>query len=224
MAGSFAYNVGLLFDRQMIMKKFIVAVSLIFICFLSQAQTLAVGEIIEKINIATSQMENMECSFVQTKHIALLNDKMVSKGKMYYAQPDKLRWEYVTPYTYTFILNGNQVLLKNNNRADVIDVEKNKMFKEIARLMMNSIMGKSLSDTKSFDISIEERPGEWVASLVPLKRDMKQMWQKLVLHFDISKNSVVKVVMYEQSGDYTVIELSDIRMNKGIDEKIFSIE
>ena len=208
----------------MIMKKFIVAVSLLFICFLSQAQTLAVEEIIEKINIATSQMENMECSFVQTKHIALLSDKMVSKGKMYYAQPDKLRWEYVTPYTYTFILNGNQVLLKNSNRADVIDVEKNKMFKEIARLMMNSIMGKSLSDTKSFDISIEERPGEWVASLVPLKRDMKQMWQKLVLHFDISKNSVVKVVMYEQSGDYTVIELFDIKKNKSIDEKIFNIE
>ena len=50
------------------------------------------------------------------------------------------------------------------------------------------------------------------------------MWQKLELHFDISKNSVVKVVMYEQSGDYTVIELFDIKKNKSIDEKIFNIE
>jgi hypothetical protein len=126
------------------MRKFLIAIPLMFMCCLSQAQTHGAEEIIEKINIATSQMESMECSFVQTKHIALLSDKMVSKGKMYYSQPDKLRWEYVTPYTYTFILNENQVLLKNSNRSDVIDVEKNKMFKEIARLMMNSIMGKSL--------------------------------------------------------------------------------
>lgn len=224
MVGRVADNVGVLFDCQIIMRRFLIAIPLLFMCFMSQAQTLGAEEIIEKINIATSQMESMECNFVQTKHIALLSDKMVSKGKMYYSQPDKLRWEYVTPYTYTFILNENQVLLKNSNRSDVIDVEKNKMFKEIARLMMNSIMGKSLSDHKSFDVTIGESAGEWVASLVPLKRDLKQMWQKLELHFDISKNSVVKVVMYEQSGDYTVIELFDIRKNKGIDEKIFNIE
>ena len=131
MVGSVADNVGVLFDSQIIMRKFLIAIPLMFMCCLSQAQNLGAEEIIEKINIATSQMESMECSFVQTKHIALLSDKMVSKGKMFYSQPDKLRWEYVTPYTYTFILNENQVLLKNSNRSDVIDVEKNKMFKGI---------------------------------------------------------------------------------------------
>ena len=66
------------------------------------------------INNAASRMQSMTCDFVQTKHLKLLNDKMVSRGKMYYQQRDKLRWEYVSPYQYTFIINGSQVLLKNN--------------------------------------------------------------------------------------------------------------
>jgi len=181
-------------------------------------------QIIAAVGKASAEMKTLECDFVQTKHIKILNDDMVSKGKMYYQQPNMLRWEYLTPYKYTFILNDNKVMLNNSGRTDVIDVEQNKMFKEIARLMMNSIVGKSLADDKSFETSIEETPKEWVATLVPLKKDMKQMWTKLILHFDRAKNCVVKVEMHEKSGDYTIIDITGIKMNKPVDAKVFKVE
>ena len=65
----------------------------------------------QKINQAASGIKTMQCDFVQTKHLKMLNDKLVSKGKMYYQKSDKLRWEYVSPYAYTFILNADKVLL-----------------------------------------------------------------------------------------------------------------
>ena len=136
---------------------------------------------IEQINKASAGMQSLECDFVQTKFLNILDDKMVSKGKMYYQQSDKLRWEYTSPYTYTFILNQNQVLLKNDSRSDVIDVNQNRIFKEIARMMMNSIVGNCLSDEKSFRTTVEVSGSDWVATLIPLKRDMKQMWNKLIL-------------------------------------------
>lgn len=173
---------------------------------------------------ASAEMESLECDFVQTKHLKILNDKMVSKGKMYYAQPGRLRWEYTSPYTYTFILNDSQVLLKNSTRSDVIDVNQNKIFKEIARLMMNSILGNCLTDEKSFQTDIETKGQEWIATLVPLKKDMKQMWTKLVLHFDSVKKSVVMVEMHEKTGDYTEIRLDNIMINRQIAENTFSIQ
>ena len=148
---------------------------------------------------------------------------MVSKGKMYYQQADKLRWEYLTPYTYTFILNQNQVLLKNDNRSDVIDVNQNRIFKEIARMMMNSIVGNCLSDEKSFKTTISVSGNEWIATLIPLKKDMKQMWNKLILHIDSAKKIVFKVEMHEPSGDYTIIDLTDIKTNKSISPDVFKI-
>ena len=205
------------------MKRFLI----LFICFLCPltgiAQNPQQAHIIEQINKASAQMQSLECEFIQTKYLSILNDKMVSKGKMYYQQADKLRWEYTTPYTYTFILNQNQVLLKNGSRADVIDVNQNRMFKEIARMMMNSIVGNCLSDEKSFNTTVKVSGSNWVATLIPLKRDMKQMWNKLVLYINPDLKVVYKVEMHEPSGDYTVIDLINIKTNKKISAEVFNI-
>lgn len=182
------------------------------------------AQIIEKVNKASAAMKTLECDFVQTKHLKILNENMVSKGKMYYSQPDKLRWEYTSPYTYTFILNSNQVLLRNDSRSDVINVDQNKMFKEIARMMMNSIVGKCLSDDKSFQTTIKETPTEWVAELIPLKKDMKQMWDKLILHFDRARNYVVRVEMHEKNGDYTIIDLKNVKKDQSLPSGVFNVQ
>ncbi|MCQ2212982.1 MAG: outer membrane lipoprotein carrier protein LolA [Bacteroidaceae bacterium] len=203
------------------MRKYIYILIMCLAPVVASAQNQAA--IIEKINKISAEMKTMECDFVQTKHLKMLNDKMVSNGKMYYQQTNKLRWEYVTPYAYTFILNDNKVMLKNQKRTDVIDVNQNKMFKEIARMMMNSIVGKCLSDEKAFKTTIKETPNEWVATLIPQKKDMKQMWTKLILHFDRTKNIVAQVEMHEKTGDYTVIDLKNTKTNKTIDQKQFSV-
>lgn len=182
------------------------------------------ADIIREIERTSASIESLECDFVQTKHLKMLNDKMVSYGKMYYQHPNQLRWEYTSPYTYTFMLSGNHVLLKNAQRQDVIDVDKNKMFKEIARMMMSSVTGSSLSDSDTFDIDITTVGSEWVATLVPKRGNMKQMWKSLVLHFDRAAKSVTKVEMREHSGDTTVIELSNVRLNCAIDASMFNID
>ena len=215
-------NVGLLFYCKM-MRRYLLLFYFGLLSFISVAQTPQQSEIIKQINDASAQMHSLECDFIQTKFLNILDDKMVSNGKMYYQQADKLRWEYITPYTYTFILNENQVLLKNDNRSDIIDVNQNKIFKEIARMMMNSIVGNCLSDEKAFKTTVEVAGNDWVATLIPLKRDMKQMWNRLVLHINSDLKVVYKVEMHEPSGDYTIIDLINIKTNNNISAKVFDI-
>ena len=213
---------GLLFYSKM-MKKYFILFVMSLLPLLGSAQSLQQSDMIEQINKASAGMQSLECDFVQTKFLNILDDKMVSKGKMYYQQADKLRWEYTSPYAYTFILNQNQVLLKNDSRSDVIDVNQNRIFKEIARMMMNSIVGNCLSDEKSFRTTVEVSGSDWVATLIPLKRDMKQMWNKLILHIRPDMKVVYKVEMHEPSGDYTIIDLIDIRTDEKISPEVFDI-
>lgn len=180
--------------------------------------------IIEEINKAASQLSSMQCDFVQTKELNLLNDKLISKGRMYYQQANKLRWEYISPYTYTFILNGAKVVLRKKERNDVIDVNQNRMFREIVHIMMSSVVGKCLSDTKSFKTSIKDADTEWVATLVPQTKEMKQMFTRIILHFDKRQSVVVRVEMCEKNGDNTEISLTNIKKNQQIDAKVFSLD
>lgn len=178
----------------------------------------------QKINAATASMQSMQASFVQTKTIRMLDDKLVSKGRMYYSRSDKLRWEYVSPYTYTFVLNGAKVKMNKGDRSGVVDVNQSKVFKEIARLMMNTVVGRCLDDDKDFAVSISSSQKEWIATLTPKNKNMKQMFASIVLRFDRQRSVVTSVLITERNGDTTLIQLSDIKLNTAVDAKLFAVD
>lgn len=188
------------------------------------AQTINEQQIISEISKSTSSIKTMQCDFVQTKSLKMLGDKMMSKGKMYCQQPSKLRWEYTTPYTYTFVLNDNNVMLKSGSRSDVIDINQNKMFKEIARIMMNSVLGKLLTEKKDFSVTVKQNGKQYVATLTPLRKDLKQMFTHILLHYDIKEKMVKTVVLKEKNGDSTTIELTNIKKNSPINASVFEIK
>lgn len=187
------------------------------------AQRVNEAAVIRQINAAASKLRTMQCDFVQTKYMRMLNDKMVSRGRMYYAQPNRLRWEYTSPYTYVFVLNNSQVLMSKGRKSQVVDVNQSKVFKEITRIMMNSVVGKCLSDGKDFKTSIAATQSEWIATLVPLKKNMRQMFKTIKIHFNKQRSMVSVVELYENNGDRTVIELKNVRANQNINANLFSI-
>ena len=179
-------------------------------------------EIIEKINSEAMKLASMQCEFVQTKKVVLLNDRMVSKGKMFYKQSNKLRWEYTTPYTYVFVLNGSKISF-GKNQQDVIDVNQSRVFKEIASIMMNSVVGKCLSDKKSFKTTIKASNSEYIVTLIPRTKEIKRLFNTIILHFDKQQSFVVRVELIEKNGDVTTIDLKNIKKNNPVNDQVFSI-
>ena len=180
-------------------------------------------QIRQQLGEAAAALHTMQCDFTQTKQLSMLNTKITSGGRMYYQQPGKLRWEYTQPYAYTFILNGNKVLLKNNNRNDVIDVNQNKLFREIAQIMISSVVGNCLSDDRNFKTSISTTQKEWIATLLPLRKNMRQLFQKIILHFNRQQKMVSQVELVEKNGDKTIIDLKHIQKNEKISDRLFAV-
>lgn len=206
------------------MKRVLFFLMALCLCLLNlSAQKVNEAKVKQQINAVASKMKTMQCDFVQTKYLKMLNDKMVSRGKMYYQQSNKLRWEYTYPYTYTFVLNGSRVLISKGKRNDVINVNQSKFFKEIARIMMNSVVGKCQTDSKDFKVSLTGASAEYVATLYPQQKQMKQMFQKIILHFNKQNSTVSKVELIEKKGDRTIIELKNVKSNAPINAKVFGI-
>lgn len=194
-----------------------IIVSLISIPLL--AQQTSEQKIIKEMASAAEKIKTVQCDFTQTKHSKLLAEGMVSKGKMSCQQPDKLRWEYTTPSSSTLILNGTDARLRNGDKG-----QKNKFIGEMARMIMNSVAGKCLTDSKAFQVTAKETPTEYVATLLPLRKDIKRIYTKLILHFDLKQSTVTEVEMHEKSGDHTIIELQNISINKPINDGTFIVK
>ena len=202
------------------MKRYILFTVYCLVFTVLAAQGLSEQQIIQKMVSAAQQIKTVQCSFTQTRHMKMLSKEMVSGGKMSCQQPDKLRWEYTTPRATTLILNGTEARLKKGEAANA---SHNKFIGEMARLIMNSVAGKCLADSKTFQVTAKEGPTQYEATLLPLRKDIKRIYTKLVLHFDLSKATVTEVELYEKGGDRTVIELHDIQINKPINAEAFDL-
>lgn len=181
-------------------------------------------EMVSKINSAASGLISLRCSFTQVKKLKMMNKTVSSSGEMFYQQSSKLRWEYLTPYKYLFIINGDKVKIKNSRKTDVIDVNQNKVFQEIAKIMMNTMTGKCLTDKSSFSSTMYKSGDLWVAKLMPLRKELKQIFSEIHIAFDPAKMLPVEVVMLDKNGDTTTIKLSDQIKNASIPSDIFAVD
>lgn len=207
------------------MKKIISIFCLLCIaCFSLSAMTeQQKQDVITKLNQTSASIQTMSADFSQTKYLSMLSDKMVSDGKIYYSKSDKLRWEYTSPYQYLFIFNGTKVYVGNNSKQNIIDTNTNKVFKEIARIMMNTVTGTALSNNGDFETALSEDNNQWIVTLTPKKKELKSMFTKVVLYFNKKSNIVSEINIFEKNGDRTNIKFSGIQTNKSIDATLFNI-
>lgn len=180
------------------------------------------NSVMETINSAAANIGTMTCDFSQIKELSLMDDNITSYGKMYFNGGNRLRWEYIKPYHYTFILNGNSVLLISDDKQDKIDIGTNRIFSNIASIMMGSITGKCVQDGKEFRVSIYSSDRVYKIELTPVRKELRQIFSKINLFFDRANSIVNRVELLENTGDRTVILLENITQNKPIDEAVFN--
>ena len=214
-------------NRIVTMKRTVFISILLFVLSLSvQGQTkLSPAQqkhVIELIDKSVKSVSSIQCDFSQTKTMKMLKKTMTSNGVMYFKRDNKLRWQYTSPYDYVFIINGNQVSLKSQNSSQKIDTNKNKVFNQIAKVILNSITGRGLNNGTDFSCVMYKNGATYSAKLYPKKKELKQVYTVIELFFN-SKFMVTNVRMEEKTGDVTNIKLSNVKTNTSINEKYFSI-
>lgn len=180
-------------------------------------------QVLSQISAAAQQTKTLQAQFVQTKTLKMLNHRLVSRGRMAYAQPTQLRWEYSTPTHYVFVLSGNKVLLGGDRGKNVVDVRQNKVFQQIARLMVSNVTGQCLTD-RSFRTQLFSHNGTWIAQLTPQRGEMKALFSQITLTIDPKLAVVSRVVLTERSGDVTTIELSGFKKNQHVAASDFKVD
>ncbi len=180
-------------------------------------------QFIEKIDKAAQTMTSMQCDFTQTKSMKLLSKEMQSKGVMYFKQPDKLRWQYTAPYDYTFVMNGEKVTMKSAKSTQNINVQGNKMFRQITKIILNSITGGGLKSASDFQVEVYQSDNSYFAKLYPKKKELKQIYSVIEIYFNQALTMVSGVKMMEKTGDVTSVKLLNVKYNQPVNESTFAV-
>jgi len=212
-------------------RRILFFVAMLFFCVNLNAQQLVPATpeqeklMLDKITDSSAKLESLICDFEQVKVLSILEEKMVSTGKMYYRNDNRLRWEYFSPYIYTFILNDKTIVTQaENSKKNVIDIKSSRIFQEIVKIMMHGINGNGLKDIKNFSTSYFWSENQWRVHLIPTQKDMKKMFSTIKLTFNVKNYTVDKVEMIDENGDTTTILLSGKQFNKKIGDEKFIVD
>ena len=185
---------------------------------LSESQS---QEVMSQLTQVAASMQTMQCRFVQEKTSTMLVEPSVAEGMMHYVVPDRMRWEYTSPYAFALVVSGERIVKVTEGKAEVLEGNAGRMYQGMVNLIIGSASGKKLFDTTIFDITLYDDNGFWRADMTPKRRDMKRMFSQLVFRFDKKTNGISRVEFIGSGGDVTLIRFEDIKLNEAIGEEKF---
>lgn len=181
------------------------------------------SEIKSKLNELTSSTQTIQSDFIQEKHLSFLSEKIISKGKFAFKNPNLLRWEYAEPINYIIVFNNKNILINDDGKISKYDTQSNKMFSEINNMMVGTIQGSLFNDTERFNVKFFESEKQYLLELNPKMHEMKSMLKSIKIFIDKYDNSVASIKMIETSDDYTKIDFVNRKLNQPINDDKFKL-
>ena len=210
------------------MFRSLMLVGLFFLCLSSRGQYPGYNEMkntesLKKSFIqSTATTESLQADFIQEKTMTMLSEKMVSSGKFCFRKKDRLRMEYLQPYTYLLILNGGKIYVKDGQKENKISAGSNPVFRQVNRILIDCISGNML-DNPDFQYRIFENAGSWLIEFKPMAKNLKELYKNINIVLDKKDFTASSIGMYDASGDKTIIRFQNKELNVQIPESVFQI-
>lgn len=172
---------------------------------------------------SSAKTNSIASDFTQVKTLALLSEKLTSKGKFYFKKDNLVRMEYTSPYQYLMVINGSKIMVKDGSKTNTMSAKSNKTFQRVNQLMMDCMNG-NIFNNKDFSVRVFEDADTYLAEMTPASAQMRGMFSKV--NVIMKKNSFVvqQVQMFEPSGDYTSINYSNQKLNTNLPDALFAVK
>ena len=211
------------------MRKIILIVLILAVAFTSQAQYAgysAVADLVKfktAFSAATQKTISIKADFTQDKNLAMLSEKITSKGNFWFKKDSRVRMEYNQPFKYLMILNKDKVFVKDGQKESKVSTKSNKMFQQINKLMIDCMQGTMLANT-DFKTRVFENKNSALVELTPVIKGMKELFKSINVVVDKKDFSVTSIEMQEISGDNTIMRFTNKELNASIPDTLFIIK
>ena len=172
---------------------------------------------------ATQKTGSIKSDFEQDKNLAMLSEKITSRGNFWFKKDSRVRMEYQHPFKYLMILNKDKVYVKDGQKESKVSTRSNKMFQQINKIMIDCMQGTALDNT-DFKTRVFENKTSALVELTPLTKGMKEMFTYINVIVDKKDFSVSSIRMQEISGDNTIMRFTNKELNANIPDNLFDIK
>jgi len=194
------------------------------------ASRLGVDRVLERMEATSSRLMDLQADFVQTKVMALFDESIISKGKFYFRNPDKLIMDTTSPEHQQLIINYNNVWLHYPEMKQVHKLSLNQT-KGLSALFVG--FGGSVRDIREqFEVEItkveKNESGRlvYLLSLKPIEGTPAASpalgLRQVLLSVPEGRWYPVRSEIVQTNGDRSIYQYSNHRLNLKLSEARFT--
>jgi outer membrane lipoprotein-sorting protein len=172
--------------------------------------------------LESGKVISIKSDFRQEKDLTALAEKITSTGKFWFKRSNLVRIDYEKPFIYRLIINGDKVLLKDEQKENRVNVKSNKLFQQVNKIMLDCIQGTILN-SKDFTSKVFESENSFLMEMTPVEKNLKQFFSMIRLYVAKGDYSVNQIEMHEPGGDKTILFFTNKQLNQNFSDEIFAL-
>jgi outer membrane lipoprotein-sorting protein len=172
--------------------------------------------------VESAKVKTITCDFTQEKVLMALTEKITSSGKFWFKRENRVRIEYLKPFTYLMIMDGDKMLVRDNEKENTINVKSNKLFQQVNRIIIDCVQGTIL-ESKDFTTKVFEDDKTYLLEMTPSSKTLREFFQTILLTVDKGDYAVNSIEMNEPAGDKTIIFFRNKELNEPVSDAVFAL-
>ena len=167
-----------------------------------------------------TQLEGLEVSFVEEKHLALLVEPLTSSGKLYFTRPGHLTRVTEKPKPSTVRIGPKKLTVADEDGEEVVDLRQNEAVRVFVTSLVRIFGGDREALAKFYKLEYrldDEDARVWHLELTPLKKPLTDMVKTLHLHGRGA--AVERIEITEPKGDRSVTRVTQSNPRREFTDK-----
>ena len=196
------------------MKKLSILICFVLLSVTLQAQERDATSVAQDIVARFNAVQTLASNFVQEKHMTLLSEPVISRGKFAFSkEPAQIRWEYTEPFQNGFLLSGGKTFrLEKGIKTPV----KNTLARNIASQMMMWLTFDLEQLSKTYEINYFE------GGVVLTPKEKITALEKITAWFSPENpQALEKIRLEEPGGDFTQLVFENPQINQPLAKDTF---
>jgi len=174
-----------------------------------------VAERLRQLESKLSTVKTLKVDFVQEKQMAILEQKLVLKGRISLQQPDKIAWRVQSPIRYAMMIQGATLRQWSEDTQAVqqFSLGGNPVFSAAVKQIQSWFSGNYLALTREFKVSLLSESPLAFEFTPRAGSPAREMISRIVMRFGPDERFLKSLEVVESGGDTMRIAFSNTTLN-----------
>ena len=185
-----------------------------------------ITDLLRKLGQKVSDFKTLKTDFVQEKNLAVFQNKIVLKGRIYLQKPNRIAWHVDKPVKYSVLITDKVIRQwdEDTNQVQELPLSKNPVFKVVLGQLTTWFSGNYISLLDDYSLQVKNQ-SPFIFEFIPKETNFaKKIIRSITVTFRDDARYLKQIKILEISGDSTIITFDNTVLNPPLEDHFFQVE